>query len=172
MTNKNIYMSLGGLDPELIMKAAPAEKVQKKKKNGWMKWASLAACLCLVVVGALTIPFLQNESPHGDIIIPLSTLPQAETMSVELVEWYWNGFRGIVVDASDNSIFSAGDELEVHFDDSTEILLDDGTVMVFNTKESDTNAIGWKDGSIVTVKFATYDEDRTFAIASYVEVKE
>ena len=31
MTNKNIYMSLGGLDPELIMKAAPAEKVQKKK---------------------------------------------------------------------------------------------------------------------------------------------
>ena len=33
MTNKNIYRSLGGLDPELIMKAAPAEKVQKKKKD-------------------------------------------------------------------------------------------------------------------------------------------
>ena len=89
----------------------------------------------------------------------------------KLVEWYWNGFRGIVVDASDNSIFFAGDELRVHFDDSTEILLDDGTVMVFNTKESDTNAIGWKDGTIVTVKFATYEEDRTLAIANYVEVK-
>lgn len=29
MTNKNIYRSLGGLDPELIAKAAPAEKVQR-----------------------------------------------------------------------------------------------------------------------------------------------
>lgn len=53
MTNKNIYRSLGGLDPELIMKAAPAEKVQKKKRNGWVKWASLAACLALVFVSAI-----------------------------------------------------------------------------------------------------------------------
>lgn len=128
----------------------------------------LAITLCLAAFSGCS----NKESPHGDIKIPLCTLPQAETMSVELVEWYWNGFRGIVVDASDNSIFSAGDELEVHFDDSTEILLDDGTVMVFNTKESNTNAIGWKKGTIVTVKFATYDEDQTFAIASYVEVKE
>ncbi|MBQ7337739.1 MAG: hypothetical protein IJW40_04700 [Clostridia bacterium] len=59
MTNKNIYMSLSGLDPELIMKAAPAEKVQKKKKNAWIKWASIAACLCLVVmVGVFAIPNL------------------------------------------------------------------------------------------------------------------
>ncbi len=171
MTNKNIYRSLGGLDPELIAKAAPAEKVQNKKRNGWVKWASLAACLCLVVVGALTIPYFQNETPHGDIRVPLCTLPQAETMGIELVEWDWNGFKGVVVDAGDNSIFSAGDELEVHFDDGTEILLDDETVMVFNTRESDTNAIGWKEGTIVTVKFATYDEDRTLTFASYVEVK-
>ena len=123
--------------------------------------------LCLAVFSGCS----NKERSLGDIKIPLCTLPQAETMSVELVEWYWNGFRGIVVDASDNSIFFAGDELRVHFDDSTEILLDDGTVMVFNTKESDTNAIGWKDGTIVTVKFATYEEDRTLAIANYVEVK-
>ena len=59
MTNKNIYMSLGGLDPELIMKAAPAEKVQKKKKNGWVKWASIAACLCLVLV--VSVVFFRRE---------------------------------------------------------------------------------------------------------------
>ena len=65
MTNKNIYRSLGGLDPELIMKAAPAEKVQKKKKNSWVKWASLAACFCLVIVGVFhfVIPFFPNQSP-------------------------------------------------------------------------------------------------------------
>ena len=174
MTQEKLIDAITDLDIDILnryfdIKADLAAK-KKPKKRTWVKWASLAACLCLVIAGALTIPYLQNEPPHGQgIMVPLNTLPQAETMSVELVEWYWNGFRGIVVDASDNSIFSAGDELEVHFDDSTEILLDDGTVMVFNTKESDTNAIGWKDGTIVTVKFATYDEDRTFAIASYVE---
>ena len=67
MTNKNIYRSLGGLDPELIMKAAPAEKVQKKKKNSWVKWASLAACFCLVIVGVFhfVIPFFPNQSPDS-----------------------------------------------------------------------------------------------------------
>ena len=128
----------------------------------------LAITLCLAAFSGCS----NKESPHGDIKIPLCTLPQAETMSVELVEWYGNGFRGIIADAGDNSIFPDGVELEVKFDDVTEILLDDGTVMVFNTKESNTNAIGWKKGTIVTVKFATYDEDQTFAIASYVEVKE
>lgn len=128
----------------------------------------LAITLCLAAFSGCS----NKESPHGDIKIPLCTLPQAETMSVELVEWYGNGFRGIIADAGDNSIFSDDVELEVKFDDVTEILLDDGTVMVFNTKESNTNAIGWKKGTIVTVKFATYDEDQTFAIASYVEVKE
>jgi len=53
MTNKNIYRSLGGLDPELIAKAAPAEKVQKKKRNGWVKWASMAACFALLVSASL-----------------------------------------------------------------------------------------------------------------------
>ncbi len=53
MTNKNIYRSLGGLDPELVAKAAPAEKVQKKKKNAWIKWASIAACFTLIVSASL-----------------------------------------------------------------------------------------------------------------------
>ena len=63
MTNKNIYMSLGGLDPELIAKAAPAEKVQKKKNRTWVKWTSMAACLVIfVMVGALIIPTLVGDS--------------------------------------------------------------------------------------------------------------
>ena len=67
MTNKNIYRSLGGLDPELIMKAAPAEKVQKKKKNGWVKWASLAACLCLVITASIVIlPSILDDIFSGE----------------------------------------------------------------------------------------------------------
>ena len=50
MTSMNIYRCLGGIDPELIARAAPAEIPRKKKKKGWIKWASLAAaCLALVI---------------------------------------------------------------------------------------------------------------------------
>ena len=67
MTNKNIYMSLGGLDPELIMKAAPAEKAQKKKSRTWVKWASLAACLCLVITASIVIlPSILDDIFSGE----------------------------------------------------------------------------------------------------------
>ena len=66
MTNKNIYMNLGGLDPELIRKAAPAEKVQKKEKNTWVKWASLAACLCLIITASVIIlPYIVKPNLEG-----------------------------------------------------------------------------------------------------------
>ena len=66
MTNKNIYKSLGGLDPELIMKAAPAEKVQKKKKNAWIKWTSLAAACFALVICAMPIMNLIFGGSHGE----------------------------------------------------------------------------------------------------------
>ena len=44
MTNKEFYRELGNIDPKMIEAAAPAEKVQKKKKNVWVKWVSIAAC--------------------------------------------------------------------------------------------------------------------------------
>ena len=64
MTNKEFYREFGNIDPKMIEAAAPAEKVQKKKKNGWVKWASLAACLCLVVGAAfrIAIGFVPNQA--------------------------------------------------------------------------------------------------------------
>ena len=66
MTNKNIYRSLGGLDPELVMKAAPSDKVQKKKKNTWVKWASLAAACFALVICAVPIMNLIFGDSHSD----------------------------------------------------------------------------------------------------------
>ena len=41
---------IGNADDNLITEA----KVQKKtKKNAWVKWCAMAACLCLVAVGAI-----------------------------------------------------------------------------------------------------------------------
>ena len=64
MTNKEFYREFGNINPKMIEAAAPAEKVQKKKKNGWVKWASLAACLYLVVGAAfrIAIGFVPNQA--------------------------------------------------------------------------------------------------------------
>ena len=64
MTNKEFYRELGNIDPKMIEAAAPAEKVQKKKRNGWVKWASMAACLCLIVGVAfrIAIGFVPNQA--------------------------------------------------------------------------------------------------------------
>lgn len=176
MSIPKMAKAMGYIDDDLVSGAV--EYKRTKKKNSWMKWGAMAACLCLVVVGAFTIPNLQNETPHGQgTMEQVYTLPQAETMSVELVEWSVDHFKGIVVDAGDNSIFPADAELSVVFDYDTEILLDDGTVMVFNPDDPDTDVIGWEEGTIVTVKFVNYEEYRegnhfyNHAYASYVEMK-
>ena len=178
MKKEELFNIIGEVDEQKVASAGMAMS-KKKSRPAWVKWGAMAACLCLVVVGAFTIPNLQNETPHGQgTMEQVYTLPQAETMSVELVEWSVDHFKGIVVDAGDNSIFPADAELSVVFDYDTEILLDDGTVMVFNPDEPDTDAIGWKEGTIVTVKFVSYDEYRegnhfyNHAYASYVEVAE
>lgn len=180
MTSKTISDAITNISAEYIEKAADYTVVKKPHKPVWLKWAAMAACLCLVVVGALTIPNWQNESQHGQsTMAQVYTLPEAETMSVELVEWGKRDyFKGIVVDAGDNSIFPTGAELSVVFDYDTEIILDDGTVMVFNPDEPDIDVIGWKEGTIVTVKFVNHDkymEGNHFynhVYASYVEAAE
>ena len=175
MTNEKLYEVLGDINEKHINEA---RAYHKAKKPGWVKWGAMAACLCLVVVGALTIPDLQDNLSGQGTMEQAYTLPQAETMSVELVEWSVDHFKGIVVDAGDNSIFPAGAELSVVFDYDTEILLEDGTIMVFNPDEPDTDSIGWKEGTIVTVKFVSYDEYRegnhfyNHVYARYVEVQE
>ena len=64
MTSKNIYRSLGGLDPELVMKAAPDNKV-RKKNNIWVKWTALAACFALIIGTLIVLPmFREDDAPQ------------------------------------------------------------------------------------------------------------
>lgn len=61
MTNKNIYRNLGNLDPALIAMAAPAEKAIIPKKPPWVRWASLAACLFLIVGAVIVVPMVWGD---------------------------------------------------------------------------------------------------------------
>lgn len=131
----------------------------KKKTNHWLKWGAAAACLCLLVGGTLTVINLKNEPPyHQETMEQIYTLPQAAKMSVELVEWGGDHFKAITVDAGNNNVFAVNAELSVVLDYDTEILLNDGTLMIFDPDEPDTGMIGWEAGTIVDVEFVNYAE--------------
>ena len=70
MNSNKIREGIGFIDEDLI--AGAIEYTRTKKKNGWMKWAAMAACFCLMT--CLAIPFIDGfgsssepASPdHGD----------------------------------------------------------------------------------------------------------
>lgn len=63
MKNEKMLHAIGQIDDELIYGAVNDVKAGQMKKHGWRKWAAMAACLCLVVVGAFIAPDL-NEGAH------------------------------------------------------------------------------------------------------------
>ena len=69
MTQEKLIDAITDLDSDILnryfdMKADFAAK-KKPKKRTWVKWASIAACFCLVIVGVFhfVIPFFPNQSP-------------------------------------------------------------------------------------------------------------
>lgn len=157
MNSKNFSEAMNLLDNKYVDEAIRYRG--KRRTNGWLKLGAAAACLCLVVGGTLTVISLKNEPPyHHETMQQIYTLPQAAKMSVKLVEWGGDHFKAVTVDEENNDIFPVNAELSVVFDYDTEILLDDGTLMIFNPDEPDTSAIGWEVGTIVDVEFVNYAE--------------
>ena len=155
MNSKNFSDAMNLLDNKYVDEAIGYKR--KRKVTGWLKFGAAAACLCLVVGGALTITNLKKVPPyHQGTTEQVYTLPQAAKMSVELVEWGGDHFKAITVDAGSNNVFPVNAELSVVFDYDTEILLSDGTSMIFNPDEPDTSVIGWEVGTIVDVEFVSY----------------
>lgn len=66
MNNNKIRESLSFIDEDLI--AGAIEYTRTKKKNGWMKWAAMAACLCLVT--CLAIPFMDGFGSSSEPASP------------------------------------------------------------------------------------------------------
>lgn len=53
MKNENILDAIGMINEEAVR---DAKAYQRPKSRNWIKWGAMAACLCLVVVGALVGP--------------------------------------------------------------------------------------------------------------------
>lgn len=64
MSIPRISKALEHIDDDLVSGAAVYERT--KKKNGWIKWAAMAACLCIVVGVAIPI-LLSRGSASGPV---------------------------------------------------------------------------------------------------------
>ena len=78
MSIPKMSKALGHIDDDLVSGAV--EYKRTKKKNGWLKWGAMAACLCLVVLVAM--PFMQNSEPVTDIE-PYKGLSVSEAVAYE-----------------------------------------------------------------------------------------
>lgn len=52
MKNTDLLQAFGGIDPELITDAAPDIAKKPRQRAAWVRWASIAACLALLISGA------------------------------------------------------------------------------------------------------------------------
>ena len=72
--------AMGYIDDDLVTGAI--EYKRTKKKNSWMKWAAMAACLCLVVVGAFGgIHSNMKQYVVSNNIVVLSATEYSDTIS-------------------------------------------------------------------------------------------
>lgn len=62
MKNKRLLNIIGEINDRHVEEAAPAAK--KSRKPTWIKWGAMAACLCLIIVGVISIyPNFLPERP-------------------------------------------------------------------------------------------------------------
>ena len=94
--------AMGYIDDDLVTGAI--EYKRTKKKNSWMKWGAMAACLCLVV-GLFANSFIKPSTTQ----VPLSGGILAEV--TEVID---NGSCEVVVTGKDSN-FDIGDTLVIHY---------------------------------------------------------
>ena len=76
MTQENFIDAVNELDTDILdryflMKRALAEK-KKPRKRTWVKWASMAACFCIIVMSAILIPNILDRSDVSDDLLGAS----------------------------------------------------------------------------------------------------
>ena len=148
MNARQFAEAMSELDTKYIDEALNYKKTAKRPV--WLKWGAIAACLC-VIISLSVIIFHQDEQEL------LTTGGHLEIINVELVEWQSDGFKAVVVDTGNSSIFPVGAELTVIFrEHNTEIVIDDGSSYGYG--EIQTSDIEWPVGSIVEVSFGVYEK--------------
>ena len=172
MNGKDLFEAMSHVDERYIDEA---ESKMIPKTIPWMKLASMAACLCLLVLTVHSLrPFLRGNETEGVLIedaqesaigVP-DDVPVGEVPSVILYveDMTAVGFTGTVAELVDTDIFEVGMELNVVLADTPRYETADGKPSV---------STDFKIKDYVMVQFIEYDrETRTIVVNVIQEVSE
>ena len=177
MSGKELFDAMSHVDEKFVHEAEN-NTIPKRNVVPWMKWAAVAACLCLLLLGAYNLYGLAGQGTNTGITsgntpgggVPVDTLPvtggyidhpaqppaQAPTGEVPSVILRVdgiteNGFVGTVAQPVDTNIFEVGTELNVLVAEGTE------------------NQEHLKPGSHVMVQFIKYDRENAIIVINVID---
>lgn len=147
MSIPKMAKAMGYIDDDLVSGAV--EYKRTKKKNSWIKWTAMAACLCLVV-GLFANSFIKPSTTQ---------VPLPGGILAEVTEVIDNGSCKVVVTGKDDN-FTYGDSLTIHYNS-----------IQGNSDKADKQL---EVGDIIAVTYSDYEETNgTYSISvEYVDLVE
>ena len=165
MNGKDLFVGLGFIDERYVAEAESCG-LPRSMASPWLRIASLAACLCLVL---LSLWFLNPGSPGP---VPPTTMPEdplrPEGIPVVVVyvqEMTDDGFTGIITECWGPGPFEVGTELHVSITEHTMYVTDEGRL------ESVLAAGIDYSGCQVSVEFVAYDAESASVFAEFLSVE-
>lgn len=130
MTNKTISDAITNISTEYIEKAADYSVAKKAHKPVWLKWAAMAACLCLVVGIFLNSQNIADNSAGNDNIAMLFTeakvieVYSSRSVLVEIVE------ENIYNAKTEQNLFLVGDIVQADFNEEIVLQFSAGDIII------------------------------------------
>lgn len=182
MTGMELLSAMSYVD-ERFVDQAEKETVEKTITVHWSRWISVAACFCIIIVGAFSLrnlfdrgnlescpaegaadeQFSQQDAagePEGVVMESATDVPSAVTLRVETVAE--NGFTGTVTEGDP---FEPGMLLKVEIDDRYDL-----TPPVI--ADSKNRGEGLASGTLVCVQISYYEEATGTVYVSSIEIVE
>lgn len=140
--------AIGNIDDDLIKAAAECER---KKKNTWVKWASIAACLTLMIVGVgIMIPKLSNQvGPDEELVFQL---PDA----IDRIIW---GEGGVSSDAPDGWVTWNGWNMDWQLEAALNRQVGDAycAIRVSKDNQTDVNQFQYNGKTVAQIQTEIHD---------------
>ena len=110
----------------------------------------------VILIAAIVVFIVLSRNKYSEES-ELSTLENAQELTVKIDNVRSDGFEGTVIDAGTNEIFDTDTKVLVTFEDGAQILLSDGTYFSYEEgDDEDTDLSVFEDGESIEVNFETY----------------
>ena len=185
MSGKDLFEGMNYVD-ERFVDEAETKTLPKRIVSPWIKVASMAACLCLIIFSLHNLlPYLRSESgakpgeaapgaaiqdqsnqasPESEIITPAEdSVGEVPSVILYVEDMTDLGFIGTVAQLVDTDIFEVGMELNVVVTDGTRHETADGNPSMSADSKTDYS------GSYVMVQFIEYDRETGTIVVNIIQ---